>query len=204
MKKGFDYVALGHIHKHMIFGDGNIVYPGSMINTSFKEGKTGMIIGEFENYSIVRMNTNHQNGYNVNEGTKVKIEHINLYPIKYETLYMNISDISSKEELVAKINYLKIDKNNFYKLILKGKKDFLINEKYILDNIQWNNILRIEDETEIELDIEEISKENTLRGIFVRKILEKIAKTSKKEEREKLENAIELVLTEMRESYENR
>ena len=87
---------------------GNIVYPGSMINTSFKEGKTGMIIGEFENYSIVRMNTNHQNGYNVNEGTKVKIEHINLDPIKYETLYMNISDISSKEELVAKINYLKI------------------------------------------------------------------------------------------------
>ena len=44
---------------------GNIVYPGSMINTSFKEGKTGMVIGEFENYSIVRMNTNHQNGYNV-------------------------------------------------------------------------------------------------------------------------------------------
>ena len=98
MKKGFDYVALGHIHKHMIFGDGNIVYPGSMINTSFKEGKTGMIIGEFENYSIVRMNTNHQNGYNVNEGTKVRIEHINLDPIKYETLYMNISDISSKED----------------------------------------------------------------------------------------------------------
>ena len=204
MKKGFDYVALGHIHKHMIFGDWNIVYPGSMINTSFKEGKTGMIIGEFENYSIVRMNTNHQNGYNVNEGTKVRIEHINLDPIKYETLYMNISDISSKEELVTKINYLEIDKNNFYKLVFKGKKDFLINEKYILDNIQWNNILRIEDETERDIDIEEISKENTLRGIFVRKILDKIAKTSKKEEREKLENAIELVLTEMRESYENR
>ena len=96
------------------------------------------------------------------------------------------------------------DKNNFYKLVFKGKKDFLINEKYVLDNIQWNNILRIEDETERDIDIEEISKENTLRGIFVRKILDKIAKTSKKEEREKLENAIELVLTEMRESYENR
>ena len=117
---------------------------------------------------------------------------------------MNISDVSSKEELVTKINYLEIDKNNFYKLVFKGKKDFLINEKYILDNIQWNNILRIEDETERDIDIEEISKENTLRGIFVRKILDKIAKTSKKEEREKLENAIELVLTEMRESYENR
>ena len=89
-------------------------------------------------------------------------------------------------------------------MILKGKKDFLINEKYILDNIQWNNILRIEDETERDIDIEEVSKENTLRGIFVRKILDKIAKTSKKEEIEKLENAIELVLTEMRESYENR
>ena len=181
MKKRFDYVALGHIHKHMIFGDGNIVYPGSMINTSFKEGKTGMIIGEFENYSIVRMN-----------------------PIKYETLYMNISDISSKEELVTKINYLEIDKNNFYKLVFKGKKDFLINEKYILDNIQWNNILRIEDETERDIDIEEISKENTLRGIFVKKILEKKSKATNTTEKEKLDNAIELVLTEMRESYENR
>ena len=163
-----------------------------------------MIIGEFENYSIVRMNTNHQNGYNVNEGTKVKIEHINLDPIKYETLYMNISGISSKEELITRINYMEIDKNNFYKVVLKGKKDFLITEKYILDNIQWNNILRIEDETHREIDIEEISKENTLRGIFVKKILEKIEKETDTAEKEKLENAIELVLTEMRESYENR
>ena len=163
-----------------------------------------MIIGEFENYSIVRMNTNHQNGYNVNEGTKVKIEHINLDPIKYETLYMNISGISSKEELITRINYMEIDKNNFYKVVLKGKKDFLITEKYILDNIQWNNILRIEDETQREIDIEEISKENTLRGIFVKKILEKMEKETDTAEKEKLENAIELVLTEMRESYENR
>ena len=163
-----------------------------------------MIIGEFENYSIVRMNTNHQNGYNVNEGTKVKIEHINLDPIKYETLYMNISGISSKEELITRINYMEIDKNNFYKVVLKGKKDFLITENYILDNIQWNNILRIEDETQREIDIEEISKENTLRGIFVKKILEKIEKETDTVEKEKLEDAIELVLTEMRESYENR
>ena len=163
-----------------------------------------MIIGEFENYSIVRMNTNHQNGYNVNEGTKVRIEHINLDPIKYETLYMNISGISSKEELITRINYMEIDKNNFYKVVLKGKKDFLITEKYILDNIQLNNILRIEDETQREIDIEEISKENTLRGIFVKKILEKIEKETDTAEKEKLENAIELVLTEMRESYENR
>ncbi len=163
-----------------------------------------MIIGEFENYSIVRMNTNHQNGYNVNEGTKVRIEHINLDPIKYETLYMNISGISSKEELITRINYMEIDKNNFYKVVLKGKKDFLITEKYILDNIQWNNILRIEDETQREIDIEEISKENTLRGIFVKKILEKMEKETDTAEKEKLEDAIELVLTEMRESYENR
>ena len=105
---------------------------------------------------------------------------------------------------MAKINYLKIDKNNFYKLILKGKKDFLINEKYILDNIQWNNILRIEDETQREIDIEEVSKENTLRGIFVKKILEKKEKETNPAEKEKLDNAIELVLTEMRDSYENR
>ena len=32
-EKGFDYIALGHIHKRMI--DGNIVYPGSTISLRF-------------------------------------------------------------------------------------------------------------------------------------------------------------------------
>ena len=62
----------------------------------------------------------------------------------------------------------------------------------------------IEDETQREIDIEEVSKENTLRGIFVKKILEKKEKETNPAEKEKLDNAIELVLTEMRDSYENR
>ena len=45
-EKGFDYVALGHIHKRD--DSSNIVYPGSLISLGFDElGEHGMIVGEF-------------------------------------------------------------------------------------------------------------------------------------------------------------
>ena len=40
---GFDYIALGHIHKKML--DKNIIYPGSLISLGFDElGEHGMIV----------------------------------------------------------------------------------------------------------------------------------------------------------------
>ena len=46
-EKGFDYVALGHIHKNNFQEDGRIIYPGSTISLGFDElGKHGMVIGE--------------------------------------------------------------------------------------------------------------------------------------------------------------
>ena len=44
---GFDYVALGHIHKRM--QDEEIVYPGSLVSLGFDElGQHGMILGEID------------------------------------------------------------------------------------------------------------------------------------------------------------
>ena len=41
---------------------------------------------------------------------------------------------------------------------------------YLIDN---QNIIKIKDETVLAYNLEEICKENTIKGIFVRKLLEK-------------------------------
>ena len=49
-EKGFDYVALGHIHKtnYIVGKNDKIIYPGSMMALGFDEvGRHGMIVGEF-------------------------------------------------------------------------------------------------------------------------------------------------------------
>lgn len=44
---GFDYVALGHIHKNNYTSIERIVYPGSTVSIGFDEpGKHGMVCGE--------------------------------------------------------------------------------------------------------------------------------------------------------------
>ena len=50
-EKGFDYVALGHIHKldYNQEENQNIVYPGSPVSLGFDElEKHGMIVGDIE------------------------------------------------------------------------------------------------------------------------------------------------------------
>ena len=50
-EKGFDYVALGHIHKldYNQEENQNIVYPGSTVSLGFDElGKHGMIVGNID------------------------------------------------------------------------------------------------------------------------------------------------------------
>ena len=89
-------------------------------------------------------------------------------------------------------NNLSLDKTNLYKIILIGKRNFDINTREILKLISKENILKIKDFTELDYNLEEISKENTLRGIFVKEALEKLnqGKFSKKE----IEKAIEIGL----------
>ena len=58
--------------------------------------------------------------------------------------------------------------------------------------ITKENILKVKDFSELDYDLEEIVKENTLRGIFIKEILEKM----KDEEfsKEEFEKAIEIGL----------
>ena len=58
-----------------------------------------------------------------------------------------------------------------YKIILTGKRNFEINSRKLLEAISSDNILKLKDNTKLSYDIEELSKQNNIKGIFVREVL---------------------------------
>lgn len=155
-EKGFDYVALGHIHKNNFSKDGKIIYPGSTISLGFDElGEHGMIVGKINEYES-------------------NLEFVKLDDTEFVELQLECTMIGSVEELIEKINNIELEENKLYKIILTGKRNFEINI-YDLYKYELNErIIKIKDNTKPNYDIEKISKENTLKGLFVKEILEEM------------------------------
>ena len=63
----------------------------------------------------------------------------------------------------------------------------------ILNYIEKQNILKIKDKTNIEINLENLAAQNNLKGIFVNILLEKIRKEP--QNRKKIEKAIEIGLS---------
>ena len=155
-EKGFDYVALGHIHKNNFSKDRKIIYPGSTISLGFDElGEHGMIVGKINEYES-------------------NLEFVKLDDTEFVELRLECTMIGSVEELIEKINNIELEENKLYKIILTGKRNFEINI-YDLYKYELNErIIKIKDNTKPNYDIEKISKENTLKGLFVKEILEEM------------------------------
>lgn len=105
---------------------------------------------------------------------------------------VDISEILSEEELIEKINSENYEEEKYYKLILIGNRKTEINTNKILKNIIHENIIKIKDKTKLEIDLESISKQNNLKGIFVKNLLDKIEEHP--DEKEKIIKAIEIGL----------
>lgn len=173
-EKGFDYVALGHIHKTNYKENEKIIYPGSTVAIGFDElGKHGMIEGEIVN-------------------KKLTTKFIPIETTEFQELELELTNIISKEELLEKINEIQLEENKLYKITLVGKRNFEINinnlYKYNLDN----KIIKIKDKTKPNYDIEKIANETTLKGLFAEEILDRLNKCQTDKERKILEKAIEI------------
>ena len=150
---GFDYIALGHIHKNNLENKNRIYYPGSMISLGFDElGSHGMIVGELTK-------------------EKFNIDFVELDDRKFEEIELDVSEIQSKEDLIEEILSLNLNEMNMYKVILVGKRNFEINTRKILKVISNDNILKIKDCTKLKFNIEELANQNNLKGIFIREVL---------------------------------
>ena len=143
----------------------NIIYPGSVIAGGFDElGKHGMVVG------------------NINDETReLYLEFIELDNKEFVEIDLDVSNVNSKEELIEDINQMKIDFDKYYKIIFTGTKNIEIDTNELIKYVVNKNIIKLKDKTKVEYDLEKISKEQSLRGIFVKELLEKINEENEKE-----------------------
>ena len=150
----FDYCALGHIHKKYINSDSSIVYPGSLISFGFDElGEHGMVVGTIDNHSI-------------------RTQFVKVDNREFIELPIDVSDYNGVMQIIESINQQPLIDINLYKIILCGKRNFELDIKTIKNNLEFANILKIEDMTQREYNIEQISKEQSLKGAFIRRVME--------------------------------
>ncbi len=172
---GFDYIALGHIHKNNLEEHTNIVYPGSVISQGFDElGLHGMVVGD-----ITKQN--------------LKLDFIPLDEKELKEVELDITELKTIEELLEKIEEIEQKENTLYKVTLVGQRNFEINLYRLIKQISRKEIIKVKDKTKLGYEIEKIAQEvTTLRGIYVKEILDKIEKEP--ENKEILEKALEIGL----------
>lgn len=172
----FDYIALGHIHKPYYNEEKNqkIFYPGSTISLGFDElGEHGVLVGDIEK-------------------DELKVKFMTIDPRQYEEKEIDITEMTSNEEVLEKLQNLVLNNENLYKIILVGKRYFTLNIDEIKKLNSRENIVKIKDKTKVGIDIERISEENNVRGIFVRNMLER--KERENLDEDFIEKAIEIGL----------
>lgn len=164
-----DYIALGHRHKFsgiLKKGMTTYAYSGCPQGRGFDEsGEKGVIIGE-----VYRGGTD-----------------LRFFPIckrKYVTKEINITGTNSYDEVIFKIlsdlSNEEIHKN-FYKIILKGelKEHFNLKENLLIEKLKNKfYYIKIINDTSIEINLEELSKDYSIKGKFIAKILEKLKDAS--------------------------
>ena len=165
---GMDYIALGHVHKRTDIGkigDTYVSYCGCPEGQGFDElGEKGVYIGEVS-----------KNGCNLQFAPTAKRMHL--------AENVDISGLSSSSEIAEQIlktlkeKYTENFADNLYKIILTGTIDdgVVLSLPEISTRINDSvYFAKLRDNTQIKLDFEALSSENTLKGIFVKNMLLKI------------------------------
>ena len=168
-KSNIDYIALGHKHKFSgILKEGitTYAYSGCPQGRGFdEEGEKGVIIGE-----VYKSGTN--------------LEFFLVYKRKYVTKEIDITGTNNYDEVVFKVLSDLSDEEiykNFYKIILKGelKEHFKLRENLLIEKLKNKfYYIKIINQTSIEVNLEELSRDYSIKGKFISKILEKLKDAS--------------------------
>lgn len=182
---GMDYVALGHFHNTLsgVGGKGVIYNPGSPEPLGFdEEGAHGVFMASIEKYS--------------SDVKKLDVEFIKISQRSYRNLVINVDRCRTDEqaaEIASPALSAAQSGSDLYNIIFKGvcAAGFRINTGLVADSLKDKAFfIKIKDETIPDYDFENIKKEPGLRGLFTRKMLEKITAAEDEDERRIAEDAL--------------
>ena len=75
-----------------------------------------------------------------------------------------------------------------------GKRNFEIDKYDLFKYIENDDVIRIKDTTEPNIDLEELSNNSTLKGIFVTQMKEKLENEADENQKQVIKKAIEVGL----------
>ena len=105
---------------------------------------------------------------------------------------LDITALDTIEDLLQKINALNIEENKLYKITLIGQRNFEVNTYKLIKMVENKEIIKIKDKSKLGYDLQEIAKQTTLKGYFVKEILMRMQNET--ENKELLEKALEIGL----------
>lgn len=155
---GFDYVALGHIHKKD-FIEPWMAYPGSLEPLDFSEtGDHGFIVGEVTGDGLT---------LDFVPFAKRAFHQVNVIlsaDLTYELIFEKVKNSLSTME-----------SHDFYRVILSGDidPDVMIDEEDLIHRLgAFYYYVEIKDETQLDIDIEQLEKEycGTLIGLYIERM----------------------------------
>ncbi|MBQ3118347.1 MAG: metallophosphoesterase [Clostridia bacterium] len=186
-KSGLDYLALGHIHKATEIkqvGTTHYAYCGCPEGRGYDE------TGEKGVYAI--------------ELTKGNILRADFVPV-CERMYfdeeIDVTDIFGYDEIVDKINEKYKGEKHIYRFTLTGKNNMAIDTDVLCERIDAFSLV-VRDNTKPAVDIEKLSEEFSLKGLFARYALADKGNMSEEEFNEALKVGLNYI--EKEENNENR
>ncbi len=186
-KSGFDYLAMGHIHKASGMNKTGATY---YAYCGCPEGRGYDETGEKGVYAI--------------ELTKGNILSVDFVPV-CERMYfdeeIDVTDISGYDEIVDRINEKYKGEKHIYRFTLTGKSNMAIDTDILCERIDGFSVV-VRDKTEPAVDIEKLSDEFSLKGLFARFALEDKENMSEEEFNEALKVGLNYI--EKEENNENR
>ena len=160
---GFDYIALGHIHKASgLLCENNVyyAYPGCIEGRGFDEtGYKGALYGEIEKGKVILR-------------TQIFSKR------RYEIINIDIDGASSKTQALEVIrNKIRVyTDDTALRIILSGRvtEGFIISENEIGRGREFPYYIEIVDRTTVLPSFSELEKSSTLKGVFYKKMSEKM------------------------------
>ncbi|MDP4108550.1 MAG: DNA repair exonuclease [Bacillota bacterium] len=181
-QSGLLYLALGHVHAYSGIkkaGETHYAYPGCVFGRGFDEqGEKGVLLGEVSRRDV-------------------KLDFIPVPGRRYIEIQVPADKASSIRELAssARASVLKNSEDDIIRFTLTGEAGFDIDSESLIRELSdLAFYVCVRDKTTPKRDMWEALNEDSLKGIFLRRMKNAIEKAKDGEEREKAELAVRLGL----------